>query len=106
MVDSKGDLLQTHKQDAEGGRDQDVNDAGRLSQDPAFRLIGADKVRDCGVALTSRLQTFETEIPAEEENLAGLACFHRELIGNVEADPWSDVPVSAGPVDCSPEQSF
>ena len=64
---------------------EDVNDAERLSQDPAFRLIGSEKVWDRGVALTSRLQTFETEMLAEEENFAGLARINRALIGKVEA---------------------
>ena len=36
---------------------EDVNDAERLVQDPAFRLIGSEKVWDRGAALTSRLQT-------------------------------------------------
>ena len=67
---------------------EDVNDAERLSQDPAFRLIGSEKVWDRGVALTSRLQTFETEMLAGEENFAGLARINRELIGKAEAlDP-------------------
>ena len=39
---------------------EDVNDAERLSQDPAFRLIGSEKVLRRGAALTSRLQSFET----------------------------------------------
>src|ERR1019366_7328548 len=47
---------------------EDMNDAERLSQDP-----------------TSRLQTFETEMLAEEENFAGLARLNRELIGKAEA---------------------
>ena len=47
---------------------EDLNDAERLSQDPTFRLIGSEKVWDRGAALTSRLQTFETEMLAEEEN--------------------------------------
>ena len=63
---------------------EDVNDAERLSQDPAFRLIGSEKVWDRGVALASRLQTFETEMLAEGENFAGLARINRELIGKVE----------------------
>ena len=41
---------------------EDVNDAERLSQDPAFRLIGSEKVLERGAALTSRLQSFETEL--------------------------------------------
>jgi hypothetical protein len=48
-----------------------VNDAGRLSHDPTFRLIGLEKIWDRGAALISRLQTFETEMLAENKNLAG-----------------------------------
>ena len=100
-----GDLIAKHLSDARCGKNtqlpladlfrqsiysrmagyEDVNDAERLSQDPAFRLIGSDKVWDRGVALTSRLQTFETEMLAEEENFAALARINRELIGKVEA---------------------
>ena len=100
-----GDLVAEHLSDARSGKNtqlplvdlfrqsiysrvagyEDVNDAERLSQDPAFRLIGSEKVWDRGVALTSRLQTFETEMLAEEENFAGLARINRALIGKVEA---------------------
>ena len=64
---------------------EDVNDAEQLSHDPTFRLIGSEKNWDRGAALPSRLQTFETELPAEEENFAGLARVNRELIGRAEA---------------------
>jgi hypothetical protein len=64
---------------------EDVNDAERVSQDPTFRLIGSEKTWDRGAALTSRLQTFETEMLAEEENFLSLARINRELIGKVEA---------------------
>ena len=64
---------------------EDVNDAEQLSQDPTFRLIGSEKDWDRGAALPSRLQTFETELLAEEENFAGLARVNRELIGRAEA---------------------
>src|SRR6516162_8512717 len=100
-----GDLIAEHLSDARRGKNtqlpladlfrqslysrmagyEDVNDAKRLSQDPAFRLIRSEKVWDRGVALTSRLQTFETEMLAEEENFAGLARINRELIGKAEA---------------------
>ena len=63
---------------------EDVNDAERLSQDPTFRLIGSEKIWDRGAALTSRLQSFETEMLAEAENFAGLARINRDLIGRVE----------------------
>ena len=64
---------------------EDMNDAEHLSQDPTFRLIGSEKIWDRGAALTSRLQSFETELLADEENLAGLATINRELIGKAEA---------------------
>src|SRR5579864_512612 len=64
---------------------EDVNDAERLSRDPTFRLIGSEKTWDRGAALTSRLQSFETELLAEPENLAGLRTINRELIAKAEA---------------------
>jgi len=64
---------------------EDVNDAERLSQDPTFRLIGSEKIWDRGAALTSRVQSFETEMLAEEENFAGLVRINRELIAKAEA---------------------
>jgi len=63
---------------------EDVNDAERLSQDPTFRLIGSDRIWNRGAALTSRLQTFETEMLAMEDNFVGLARLNRELIGKAE----------------------
>jgi len=45
---------------------QEVNDAERLSQDPTFPLIGWEKIWERGAALTSRLQSFETEMLTEE----------------------------------------
>ena len=64
---------------------EDVNDAERLSQDPAFRLIGSEKVLERGAALTSRAQSFETELLTQAENLAGLAALNRELVAKGEA---------------------
>jgi Transposase DDE domain group 1 len=64
---------------------EDVNDAERLSQDPTFRLIVSAKIWERGAALTSRLQSFETEMLTEDRNFAGLARINRELIGRVEA---------------------
>ena len=52
---------------------EDVNDAERLAQDPTFRLIGSEKIWERGAALTSRLQSFDTDMLAREENFAGLA---------------------------------
>ena len=64
---------------------EDVNDAERLSRDPAFRLIGSEKVLERGAALTSRFQSFETELLTQAENLAGLAALNRELVAKGEA---------------------
>src|SRR5215470_17574741 len=64
---------------------EDVNDAKRLSQDPTFRLIGSRKIWERGAALTSRLQSFETEVLTQAENLTGLAALNRELIAKAEA---------------------
>jgi hypothetical protein len=64
---------------------EDVNDAVRGSADPTFRLIGSEKIWERGAALTSRLRSFETELLAEAENLAGLTAINRELIGRAEA---------------------
>lgn len=64
---------------------EDVNDAERLSQDPTFRLIGSKKILERGAALTSRLQSFETGVLTQEDNLAGLAALNRDLIAKAEA---------------------
>ena len=63
---------------------EDLNDAARLSQDPTFRLIGSKKIWERGAALTSRLQSFETELLTQADNLAGLAALNRELVARAE----------------------
>ena len=64
---------------------EDLNDAERLCQDPTFRLISSEKIWDRSVALISRLQSFETEMLAEDANLVGLAGLSRALIAKAEA---------------------
>jgi hypothetical protein len=64
---------------------EDLNDAERLFQDPTFRLIGSEKIWDRGAALTLRLQSFGTEMMAEDANFAGLASLSRALIAKAEA---------------------
>jgi hypothetical protein len=86
-----GELIQQHLTDSRRGKNtqfpfadllpqsvysrpagyEDFNGAERLSQAPTFRLIGSEKIWDRGAALTSRLQSFETEMLAQEENIAG-----------------------------------
>src|SRR5256712_9443450 len=99
-----GELIERHLADARGKNTQlpladllrqsvysrlagyeDLNDAARVSQDPTFRLIGSRKIWERGAALTSRLQSFETEVLTQEENLAGLAALNRELLAKAEA---------------------
>jgi len=63
---------------------EDLNDAERLSQDPTFRLIGSRKIWAGGAALTSRLQSFETELLTQADHLAGLAALNRELPARAE----------------------
>ena len=63
---------------------EDLNDATRLASDPTFRLMGSQKVWERGVALTSTLHWFETDLLAREENLTGLARLNRELVARAE----------------------
>jgi Transposase DDE domain group 1 len=63
---------------------EDVNDAERLAQDPTFRLMGSERIWERGAALTSRVQSFGTELLTQEENLSGLAVINRGLIARAE----------------------
>ncbi len=64
---------------------EDLNDAERVSAGPTLQFIGLEKIWERGTALASRLHSFETELLAEEENLAGLEAINRELISRAEA---------------------
>jgi hypothetical protein len=46
---------------------------------------GSGRIWERGAALTSRVQSFETELLTQEENLSGLAAINRELIARAEA---------------------
>ena len=48
-------------------------------------MVGSEKISELGAALTSRLQSFETDMLAGEENFAALARINRELIAKAEA---------------------
>ena len=65
---------------------EDLNDAECLSQDPTLRLISSERIWDRGAALTSQLQSFETEMLAEGADFAGLARLNRELVGKAEGN--------------------
>src|SRR3974390_3219482 len=83
---------------------EDVNDADRLAQDPTFRLIGSAKIWERGAALTSRVQSFETELLTQKENMAGLAEINRELIAKAETidSPHDRKAGSSSPLACHP----
>jgi hypothetical protein len=51
----------------------DLNDSARFAQDPTFRSIGSKKIWEPGAARTSRLQSFETTLLTQADNLARLA---------------------------------
>ncbi len=87
-----------------------VNDAERLAQDPTFRLMGSERIWERGAALTSRLQSFETELLAQEENLSGLTVINPELNARAEAIDSTqcvvlDMDSSEIPVYGQPENS-
>jgi DDE family transposase len=89
---------------------EDKYDVERLPQDPIFRLIGSEKIRERGTALTSRLQSFGTDRLAKEEDFAGLARLNRELIGKAGTIDSSyqtvvDMDSTEIPVYGEPEQS-
>jgi hypothetical protein len=89
---------------------EDLNDAERFSQDPAFRLIGSEKIRDRGAALPSRLHWFETQVLTQSANLSGLAAMSRELVAKAEGQDRSsravlDIDSTEIPVYGEQEQS-
>ena len=59
---------------------EDFNDAERLSMDPAFRLIGSQKIRERGAALTSTVHGFEMRVLASDEHVIGLMAVNRDRI--------------------------
>ena len=52
---------------------EDTNDAERLAQDPAMRVIVGWHGTDKQAASTNTMSRFETEVLTQEENLDGLA---------------------------------
>ena len=63
---------------------EDVNDAERLGRDPAMRWIVGGKAVERGGASTSQMGRFETELLANDENLAALADLSGGPTGNIE----------------------
>src|SRR5947208_15932147 len=59
---------------------EDTNDAERLAEDPAFRMLASRERRETSVALTSTLHWFETDVLTQERNYQGLSRLHTALI--------------------------
>ncbi len=66
---------------------EDTNDAERLAEDPAFRMLASRERRETSVALTSTLHWFETEVLAEEGNYQGLARLNTEFVQHEAVRP-------------------
>ena len=64
---------------------EDVNDAERLGRDPAMRWIIGGKAVERGGASTGQMGRFETELLANDENLAALADLSGVRIDRVHA---------------------
>ena len=58
----------------------DTNDADRLSQDPALRVVVGWKSPDRNAASTSEMGRFETELLTQKENLKGIERLNVEWI--------------------------
>jgi hypothetical protein len=88
----------------------DTNDAERLAEDPAFRMLASRERRDTSVALTSTLHWFETDVLAEERNYQGLTRLNVDLIQHAAGRSHSrrvtlDIDSSESPVHGTQEQS-
>ncbi len=89
---------------------EDTNDAERLAEDPAFRMLASRERRETSVALTSTLHWFETEVLADERNSQGLARLNTELVQHDATLPPTrrvtlDIDSSESPVHGAQEQS-
>ena len=63
----------------------DTNDAERLAQDPAMRVVVGWQDSDRNAASTSEMGRFETETLTQEENLKGLARMNSQWVKNAMA---------------------
>ena len=66
----------------------DTNDAERLAQDPAMRVVVGWQDSDRNAASTSEMGRFETETLTQEENLKGLARMNSQWVKNAMAHTW------------------
>jgi hypothetical protein len=85
---------------------EDTNDAERLAEDPAFRMLASRERRETSVALTSTLHWFETDALAEERNYQGLSRLNTDLLQHDASRRVTlDIDSSESPVHGAQEQS-
>ncbi len=89
---------------------EDTNDAERVAQDPAFRMLASRERRETSVALASTLHWFETEALAQERNHQGLSRLNTDLVQPEGTRPSTrrvtlDIDSSESPVHGAQEQS-
>ena len=86
----------------------DTNDADRLSQDPAMRVVVGWRGPDRKAASTSEMGRFETELLTEKDNLEGLERLNVEWVKRAVAKTMRkrvilDIDSSESPVHCKQE---
>ena len=89
---------------------EDTNDAERLAEDPAFRMLASRERRESSIALTSTRHWFETEVLTAEGNYQGLARLNTELVQHEATLPSTrrvtlDIDSSESPVHGAQEES-
>jgi len=89
---------------------EDTNDAERLAEDPALRMLASRERRETSVALTSTLHWFETEVLADARNSQGLPRLNTDLVQHEATLPPTprmtlDIDSSDSPVHGTQELS-
>ena len=84
----------------------DTNDAERLSQDPAMRVVVGWQGSDRNAARTNTMSRFETETLTQEDNLKGLALMNPQWVELAMAHTPHrrvilDMDSSESPVQCT-----
>jgi hypothetical protein len=59
---------------------EDTNDAGRLAQDPAIRVVSSRRASERQAASSNTVSRFETEVLTRGNNLEGLAQLNAEWV--------------------------
>ncbi len=88
----------------------DTNDADRLSQDPAMRVVVGWKGPDRNAASTSEMSRFETELLTQKDNLKGLERLNvewvkRAMTNTVHRRVILDIDSSESPVHGNQEEA-